>query len=49
MAIALGEEAPDFEAETTEGTIRLHDWIGDSWAVLFSHPSDRQTPLSATL
>ena len=49
MAIALGEEAPDFEAETTEGTIRFHDWIGDSWAVLFSRPSDRQTLLSATL
>ena len=46
MGTALGEEAPDFEAETTEGTIRFHDWIGDSWAVLFSHSRGRQTLLS---
>jgi thioredoxin-dependent peroxiredoxin len=38
MALQLGDTAPDFEAETTEGRIRFHDWIGDSWAVLFSHP-----------
>src|SRR4029079_15852459 len=40
MALTLGDVAPDFEAETTEGRISFHDWIGDSWAVLFSHPKD---------
>jgi thioredoxin-dependent peroxiredoxin len=38
MALQLGDTAPDFEAETTEGRIKFHDWLGDSWAVLFSHP-----------
>jgi thioredoxin-dependent peroxiredoxin len=38
MALQLGDTAPDFEADTTEGRIRFHDWLGDSWGVLFSHP-----------
>jgi len=40
MALAINDTAPDFEAQTTEGKIKFHDWIGDKWAVLFSHPKD---------
>ncbi len=49
MSIKLGDEAPDFTVQTTEGTINFHQWLGSSWGLLFSHPKDYTPALKISI